>query len=218
MIAIARLAIPLAVAALLLANCSAPFLGRAQVQQTRAACPAAGDDYFFPSGIFSKRNSDLDQFKRHWYSESLTRMGEPSLSCAASDDTTTYRFLWLRTFSQPISVRVSLHANEVRIEAFKLSGAGGYDPGVVSTHIEKVVTTSDWDKLEAALDKVEFWNLPTEPSTNDAGADGAQWIIEGERNGTYHVADRWSPEGPYRELGLLFLQIAGISVTEAEIY
>lgn len=218
MVAIARQAMFLFVAAFLLSNCSGSSLERVQMQQVRAACPAIGDDYFFPSEIFSKRNSDLDQFERHWYSESLTRAGEPSLSCGSSDDTTIYRFLWLRTFSQPISVRISLRANDVLIEAFKLSGAGGYDPGTVSTRIKKIVTTSEGDALKTALDQVGFWNLPTKSSADDTGLDGAQWIIEGQRNGTYHVTDRWSPKGPYRELGLLFLQIAAISVPEAEIY
>ena len=49
-----------------------------------------------------------------------------------------------------------------------------------------------------------FWKLPS--IQEDRGVDGAQWIIEGARNGTYHIVDRWSPEdGEIRALGLLML-------------
>jgi hypothetical protein len=206
----ARVAVLVSLAALFLSSCSEARLR--PDQRVHANCPTAGDDYFFPRGIFSKSNSDFDQFARHWYSESLMRMGEPSLSCDPTNDTETYRFLWLRTFAHPISVRISRNLHNVSIEAFELSGAGGYDPGHVSKHISKVVPASDWDRLEAALGRLNFWDLPTETSPTEIGADGAEWIIEGQRSGTYHVLDRWSPQGAYKNLGLLFLDIAGFSL------
>jgi hypothetical protein len=61
--------------------------------------------------------------------------------------------------------------------------------------------------------------MPTQPSRRDLGLDGAQWVIEGRRVDAYHVVDRWSPRGgPYRDAGLAFLQLAGLSATGKEVY
>ena len=54
----------------------------------------------------------------------------------------------------------------------------------------------------------------------DRGVDGAQWIIEGVRNGTYHVVDRWSPrEGQVRALGLFMVtELAKMKFAADELY
>jgi len=221
MFAVARCAVLIAVFALLLPNCSGSPRqpSTALVAPIPADCPAPGDDYFFPRGILDKSRPDSDLFSRHWYSEPLMRMGEPSLSCGREGDAETYRFLWLRTFHHPISVRISRSLEKVEIEAFELSGAGGYDPGIISKHISKTASVSEWQRLETALDSADFWNLPTNLSPETLGVDGAQWIVEGRRNGSYHVVDRWTPgASSYKALGLLFLQLAGFSVTGTEVY
>jgi hypothetical protein len=44
-------------------------------------------------------------------------------------------------------------------------------------------------------------------------ADGAQWVLEGVRLGTYHVVDRWSSRGiPYRGAVLRLLELAEIEI------
>ncbi len=43
--------------------------------------------------------------------------------------------------------------------------------------------------------------------------DGSQWVLEGVRDGRYHVVDRWSPEsGLYRETCLILLRFSEIGV------
>lgn len=50
------------------------------------------------------------------------------------------------------------------------------------------------------IPKIGCWEI------RDPGVDGAQWIIEGVRNKTYHVVDRWSPkDGSVRALGLFIV-------------
>ena len=50
--------------------------------------------------------------------------------------------------------------------------------------------------------------------------DGAQWILEGVRNGKYHVVDRWSPEkgDPVRGIGILALKLGRFKIHSEEIY
>ena len=145
-------------------------------------------------------------------------MGEPSLSCGAPAAKEAYRFVWLRTFHRPIAVRLTHEGGGPRLVAVELTGAGGYDPGRIAGRAEKILTESDWRALSAALAKIHFWSMPSRLAK--PGIDGSRWIIEGFRfNSQYHVVDRWTPEaGPYREAGLLFLTLAGISVPDDERY
>ena len=70
----------------------------------------------------------------------------------------------------------------------------------------------------AAINAAAFWDAPTEdPGKN--GEDGAQWIIEGRRQGRYHVVERWSPKsGPIRSAGEAFLRAACLSFPADEMY
>ena len=53
--------------------------------------------------------------------------------------------------------------------------------------------------------------MPTEDSR--LGNDGAQWILEGMKDGRYHVVDRWSPDGgDYRAACLHLLKLSGLGV------
>jgi hypothetical protein len=70
----------------------------------------------------------------------------------------------------------------------------------------------------AKIEELKFWELsPDEPLV---GNDGASWIVEGVKNGTYHMADRWSPQsGSVRAIGLLMLQDLGkVAIDPKQLY
>jgi hypothetical protein len=186
----------------------------------RPTCPTSNsNEYFFPVGLFESKNwKDGDEFVRNWYSSHLRIMSEPSLSCGQGTDAEIYRFTWLRTFHKPIAVRISRLKKEVQLQAIELSGAGGYSPGVVSRRVERKLSDADWESMMKQLNKVDFWKLSTR-DPDLGGLDGARWIFEGRQDGKYHIVDRWSPrDGPYHELGLLFLKLSDLSIPEKEIY
>src|SRR5260370_1210391 len=66
----------------------------------------------------------------------------------------------------------------------------------------------------------EFWTLRGKDSSQARGPDGSEWVIEGIKDGHYHVANRWSPEnGAVRSLGLAFvLDLANLKIPSKEIY
>jgi hypothetical protein len=207
--------------ALLLALLSASWAGPAWAYNVRPACPpAATTEYFVPPGILEPDRPDIDAFTRAWYSKQLRVMGEPSLSCGQMVDAEIYRFTWLRTFHRPFAVRIIRDSAGVRLVATELTGAGGYDPGTVATRKEKGISDADWQVLSAALSKTSFWSMPTRPPTPTLGLDGSQWIVEGRRSSRqYHIVDRWTPRpGAYRDAGLVFLTLAGISVEGSDLY
>ena len=106
-----------------------------------------------------------------------------------------------------------------RLIAVELTGSGGYDPGGIARRAERILAQSEWQGLSALLAKLRFWSLPSRLA-KPLGADGSQWIIEGIRhNSQYHVVDRWTPEeGTFRDAGLLFLTLSGVSVPDHERY
>jgi hypothetical protein len=160
----------------------------------------------------------LDTLVRKWYSQQLSAMKEPSLSCGDAESE-TYRFTWLRTFDHPVAVRISWADEGAELISVELDGAGGYAPGNVLKSARRALTGTDWRGLKASFEGLKFWTMPTQLSADTDGADGAQWILEGRRGDDYHVVERWSPEaGSYREVGLQFLRLAGITVPADEVY
>jgi len=168
-------------------------------------------DNFFPRGELYPESAELDAFEQHWYSQHLRAMGEPSLSCGQRDGEEVYRFLWLPSFQHPLAVRITHTGDGATLDVTELTGAGGYDPGIVGRHEERKLTNAEWESLQAALGAIDFWTMPTKPPPDPTVAhfDGAQWILEGHRAGSYHVVDRWSPEkSPYANACLRFMDLA----------
>ena len=206
----------LLVALVVLDACSIRLPGRDQTELT--CLSVAGDDYYFPVNALDPRDPRGDGFRRRWYSSHLLAMGEPSLSCGP-ESRETYRFVWLRTFHRPISVRATKHHNVAKLTVVELDGAGGYAPGKVASTVEKELSRKDWAMLETTLAAIDFWKMPARSGVDDLGLDGAQWIVEGRRPDKYHIVDRWSPRtGPYREVGLWFLKAAGVKALGQELY
>jgi hypothetical protein len=183
---------------------------------------------YFPRGVLGATPQEHD-FKASWYAKELRALHEPSLWELSQDpNVEAYRFLWLRSFHHPIAVRLVLRASgsgwmHVRMT----SGQGGYEPGRIIRYGVSWLTKSKTQSLLSALAAARFWNLPTLAGTNAGpdgvqwiGTDGAQWIVEGVKNGQYHVVDRWSPDtaDPVREIGLLSLKLGRFRIRPGDVY
>jgi hypothetical protein len=124
-------------------------------------------------------------------------------------DTETYRFLWLRTFHNPVAVRVFRRGDDYRLEAVILDGAGGYNPGHVSRRVTRALSRDEWQTVIAQLEGIQFRQMTTTGS--DFGFDGAQWIVEARRNGRYHIVDRWGgADSALGAVGRLFINLADL--------
>jgi hypothetical protein len=158
-----------------------------------------------------------------WYAKHLRAMREPSLLEVSKDASKqSYRFLWLRTFHHPVSTRLEV-AKDGTAQLFVkvLNGQGGYEPGHTILNRNIKVSKEAVDHFLELLNELDFWNTPTEqPESNEIGVDGAQWIIEGVRDGHYHVVDRWSPDdGPFRKAALfLALNLGDLNPRYNEVY
>lgn len=180
-----------------------------------SACPDEQRLEYFPRGQFRgypsfppPRATDRAALDRDWYSSNLFAMQEAPLFCGASTDSETYRFTWLRTFNEPVAVRVYQRGGAYLLEAVILDGKSGFEPGNIKARIAKVISPVEWRRVIGELDRVRFWQMRT---TTDhlIGIDGTQWIMEGRRAGRYHAATRWGGYALERA-GILFLELAGI--------
>ena len=161
---------------------------------------------YFPDNALSDR-ANRHEFIAQWYGKHLRAMKEPSLFQASKDPSAqAYRFLWLRTFHNPVAVRLQvLPEGDGTVTVTVLSGAGGYDPGKVKVHRVLPVESAQVARFLKALESLGFWSLPG-PDPDSDGVDGAQWVLEGTQKGSYRVVDRWSPEkGAYRDACLMLL-------------
>jgi hypothetical protein len=137
---------------------------------------------------FSVSGVESALFSINWYSRHLKALNEPVLSDTLP--TKIYRFTYLRTFDNPIVIRLENHNDIVSIHWKVSNGAGGYEPGEIIVNQSKELTTEEWKLIENKINSIDFWNLPT-AETEIIGTDGSQWILEGKYLGKYKVVDRW---------------------------
>jgi hypothetical protein len=168
---------------------------------------------YFPPNTFS-------DFEVKWFASDLKALQEPSIwQQSQSSDSAVYRFLWLRTFHHPISIRLSVHADGTGTLVTKVtSGAGGYAPGKL---IENQTLELSKDHVQWFVDAIQtqkYWDLKS--GHEPGGCDGAEWILEGAKNHQYRVVERWSPNGgPIRTLGtMMVFEMARLKIPQQEIY
>ena len=103
-------------------------------------------------------------------------------------------------------IRIDVSADGTsRLTTKMTSGAGGYGPGQILHNRTSTLTREQTEWFLGKIEDNKFWRLSAVDKTR-MGLDGAQWIIEGVKDGNYHIVDRWSPEGgPVRTIGLLML-------------
>lgn len=123
-------------------------------------------------------------FPPAFYEKHLIALKEPSLlESSKVQKTQSYRFLWLRTFHHPIAIRADLNPDGTSSLTTKVaSGTGGYSPGRLVQNSTVSLTREQTDWFLGQIEADDFWKLPS--VQQDRGPDGAQWIIEGVRNGT----------------------------------
>lgn len=170
-----------------------------------------GKSGYFPKETFSnKKWKENDDFHNDWYGKFLKLMDEKSL-LDGSNETEIYRFLWLRTFHHPIFVRVERKGNSIRLSSKESNGAGGYEPGKIIRTTNIILNESQWCEFLSIVEKSKYWQMPSEKQV--AGVDGAQWILEGVKEGRYHIVDRFMPQKDnYEQACIYLLELSGIDI------
>jgi hypothetical protein len=128
-----------------------------------------------------------------FYSKMLIGLKEPSLITETTNQEETYRFLWLRTFNKPVSLRILKTENGTTLIIKKSDGEGGYEPGKLVVDTAKSLSAEEWKEFMIRLENTCFWGMRS--LDNNFGFDGTTWWLEGVKNGRQHLVVRWSPSG-----------------------
>ena len=173
---------------------------------------------YIPDGIFST-NQKWNERMVKWYVEHLTSLQEPSLYALSNNAYAhSYRFFWLRSFDNPIALRLLPNNDGSAILNVKVTdGEGGYGPGQLTTNKTLNITKVQVDEFLNLLDQANFWYLPT--MEEKRGLDGATWVLEGIKAGKYQIVIKWSPqEGDFRNAALFLLELSKLNINANRIY
>lgn len=194
-----------------------------------AGTTAGAQVSYFPPVALSDV-AKASELKKEWYSKCLQVLKEPSLwEFSKTQAIQSYRFLWIRSFNRPISVRLDVNKDGTGLVTTKIaSGQAWCDPGHLTDKRLKL-TGEETDWFLDRIDELTFWNLPVlEPKEigpdgkeiRTVNLDGAEWVFEGVKDGRYHLTDRWSPKnGAGRSLGLMMLfDFARLKLPDKEVY
>jgi len=132
----------------------------------------------------------------------------------SNPNATVYRLLWLPSFHHSICVRIDRKHGGAKVHATVLDSQGGYEPGLVAIDRNITLADEDWKNLDRHLEQAAFWTMTTR-SADDGGCDGDQLVVEGIREGTYHIVDRWMPDPAYEKLCRHMLDLTDLDVQKA---
>lgn len=176
-----------------------------------AAATTAQDVQYFPSLTFSDNPRQNDSIVQR-YTEHLKALQEPSLLQHATTAKQEYRLLWLRTFHNPVAIRLDMNPDGTALVTVKVTnGSGGYESGTLTKNAVRRLSKRETERFLARVQKLEYWNLPTrEPrsKSNVIVVDGSKWVLEAINDGKYKVVDRGSLEkenGAVHKLGTMML-------------
>jgi hypothetical protein len=174
----------------------------------------AQDEMWFPESLPAR--------SRDRYSALLRRVDEARLygkiTNAPQD---SFRLIWVRTFDNPIIVRVSNQGSQIQGRMVRLNG-NGYNAGEIMKQETFSLTAKEWSRITNSIGKAPFWALAAF-DTKHKGNDGARWVLEVSTQGRYHVVERWSPSQSTELSGFMgacteILQAAGIDLDREVVY
>lgn len=165
----------------------------------------------------------LSAHQREWYSRHFEAASERALLSYRTEmqPVRLLRFTWLRTFDQPMIVRLAEYSGEQWVmHATRLSGAGGYDEGVVDAEVSRNLVPSEAEALRDLLADRALFQMSLDDCLHQFDrngeevivvvADGAEWLVEGLDDQGYRYINRQSPEsGAIYDFGVFALGLTG---------
>ena len=166
---------------------AAPFKATSQLcLKALERMNAAAFQTYFPPETFVSGASD---FAIRWYSTEMYALGQDPLWPPASGPESTYRLTYIPAFSGPTAITLSVASDGKGTIAIKTLDV---DREVTKTDETVPASRDRLHRFFTLLDEAHYWATPTElPRT---GVDGAEWILEGVRDGKYRVVVRWCPD------------------------
>lgn len=162
--------------------------------------------------------NDYDTIIKNYISENLYEFKEPLLY-NYDEEKEIYRFTWLRSFDNPIVIRIEITSNEKTIFWKELELDKEYKPIKIIRNENKPLNDQKWNELKSLLQKENFWDIY--PNINVPGNDGSFWVLEGTKNKKYKAVAFWAPKRDkieYFNLCKYILSLTDLKIEEKNIY
>ncbi len=167
--------------------------------------------------LFYRNRQKFAMLSNKWFSKQLNGLGEPIISEKYKNE--TYRFTWLRTFHNPISVRIEKRIDKYFLTLKRTNGAGGYEPGKLINNEEFQISDEEWNNIKMKIYNINFWKIPTIEMSNFIVADGAIWILEANKEKSYKMVYRNSAsKSEVKEICKYLLKLSKLKIRKKKIY
>lgn len=158
--------------------------------------------------------------RNSYYSSQLYEFREPLL--VDINDHEIFRFLWLRSFHEPVVIKFEKHNDKQYLIRKVREGVSGYRAGNIIINDTLMISDSQWAVFDSVLSNSGFWETATIEKRAGLIDDGAHWILEGKVNDHYHVVDRHSPSWQnsprFWELCFFIIELSQLGCDKDEIY
>jgi hypothetical protein len=128
------------------------------------SAPKDSTAFYFPLKDLNKgktsNGTSMDSFLNTWYSKILFALNEPVLY-NYTGDIEVYRFTLLRTFHNPVAVRLQNDGKDITLYSKVSNGASGYEPGQIILDTSIQVTNTEWNNFKSLISRTEFWRMPS---------------------------------------------------------
>jgi hypothetical protein len=176
--------------------------------------PTTKSNYLPPSAFLDP--GGVDDADRG-YAAFMKDFKEPTFLTLYESDDEAYRFVWIRSFDEPITLRIQKSLAKISLTVKRSVGEGGFKHGGLIVDQSKDISILAWMKFKSLLEKECFWMMET--GDREFGIDGATWLLEGRRENRYHFVCKWSPtKGKFREACLYLLELSKLPINEEDIY
>jgi len=125
-----------------------------------------------------------------WFSRDLYALEEKPLWPPSPESKQTYRVTVFPTFTVPKSVTLTLMPDGTGEVRFRATDRGRYH---LATNTTLSISSQQVTDFANTLNRVRFWEQPTNATQAGYNFDGAEFILEGVRDGRYHIVVRWCP-------------------------
>ena len=186
---------------------------------------------FFPSWYFANLSEnwqcdttvdylfEIESGKRtaEWLKIQLIDLNENCLfDRELEENKTIYRFTWLRSFHNPIAIRIENVNNETMLYWKVGKGAGGYEPKGLKKSGKKKLNANIWVAFLELVEKSNFDNLANEKYI--LMNDGATWTLEKKMPNQFKAHNTNFPSKEISEVCIFLLNLTNIKVKDDDKY
>ncbi|WP_165071084.1 hypothetical protein [Paludisphaera rhizosphaerae] len=153
---------------------------------------SVAQDAYFPPLIFAPKVEGLNNLIDELTTINLRALKEPSLWKLSRENRTvvSYRFLWIAANEHPMSLRLTRSGDDVVLNVKSHDKPPQATEARLRLDKELKLKFDEGRRIVDSLEKTKFWKAPVSVKEGRGIGDGDVIVIEGVRNGEYHVIDR----------------------------